>query len=72
MEIKKQINIIEDLVDEQSNYLVGNEVSLADAAMFPTTIFFMYILPRHFDWKEEEVLGPKLMKWWNFLVIAIH
>ena len=27
----------------------------------------MYMLPEFFAWEQSEVLGPRLMKWWNFM-----
>jgi glutathione S-transferase len=48
-------------------YLCGEQISLADATLFPTAIFAMFMLPQFFEWKESDVLGPRLTEWFNFM-----
>jgi glutathione S-transferase len=62
VELVKQLQIIEDLVVEDGIYLCGEHVSLADATLFPTTVFAAYMLPK-FD--VEPALPPKLSKWYQ-------
>lgn len=64
-EITKQLNVIEDLLgDSSSTYLCGDEISLADATLFPTAIFIDHMLPK-FD--IMPALPPKLATWYNRL-----
>lgn len=64
-ELVKQINVIENMMDNVSTmYLVGSEVSLADATLFPTAVFFDHILPK-FD--IQPALPPKLDAWFQNL-----
>ena len=78
-ELKQRFTEIEDLVTNfetkhypnlcsRGGYLCGNEISLADATLFPTAVFLMFMLPTFFQWKQEEVLGPRLTKWYNFML----
>ena len=74
-ELKKQLFGIEDIVATfdakypslAGNFLSGQEISLADVSLYPTVIFCMYMLPQFFGWDKADILGPKLMKWWNFM-----
>ena len=50
------------MADEEGIYLCGNEVSLADATLFPTLVFASYMLPK-FD--VSPALPPKLAKWFD-------
>jgi len=54
--------------DSSSKYLCGKEISLADATLFPTAIFLMFMLPQFFNWKDDDVLGPRLMAWYKFML----
>jgi histidine triad (HIT) family protein len=76
-EIIRQLTIIENLMvppividDSNTNnentrpyYLCGNEVSLADATIFPTMVFATYMLP-----KFDITVPPKLQEWYNQLL----
>ena len=77
-ELKKQWSIIESEIDtfesrhpELSNklqtYLCNSEISLADATLFPTAVFCMYMLPQFFGWNETDIFGPRLLKWYYFM-----
>jgi len=61
-ELKKQLNIIEDLVSDDGLYLCGNEVSLADASLFPTMIFVDAMFPK---FGINDGVPPKLSKWFH-------
>ena len=82
-ELKQRLTEIEGLVtnfetkypnlcnNSKSGYLCGgndNEISLADVTLFPTAVFLMFMLPTFFQWKNEDVLGPRLTKWYNFML----
>ncbi len=60
-ELIKQLNIIEShIVDGSGPFLCGQDVSLADATLFPTLIFIEYMLPK-FDILSG--IPPKMAKW---------
>jgi len=62
------MQIIDDLIEEDRNgpYLLGSEVSLADATLFPTMIFAQYMLPT-FGADEGEVLPTKIRSWYDLV-----
>ena len=47
--------------------LCGDTISLADATLYPTAVFAKYMLPQFFQWKESDVLGPRLTQWYHHL-----
>jgi diadenosine tetraphosphate (Ap4A) HIT family hydrolase/glutathione S-transferase len=65
-ELMRQLRIIEDLmvgppnVENGPYYLCGNDVSLADATIYPTMVFVSYMLPK-FDMEVPK----KLDDWYN-------
>lgn len=61
----KQLAIIENLIESDTLYLCGNEVSLADATLFPSLIFVQFMLPK-FD--IEPALPPKLSKYFENVI----
>eukprot|EP00588_Corethron_pennatum_P010985 CAMPEP_0194268438 /NCGR_PEP_ID=MMETSP0169-20130528/2767_1 /TAXON_ID=218684 /ORGANISM="Corethron pennatum, Strain L29A3" /LENGTH=359 /DNA_ID=CAMNT_0039009673 /DNA_START=131 /DNA_END=1210 /DNA_ORIENTATION=- len=65
-EFSKQMQIIDDLIENDRNgpYLLGSEVSLADATLFPTMIFAQFMLPK-FGVAEGEALPPKIQSWYQ-------
>lgn len=46
-------------------YVAGEDISFGDGALFPTFVFFVNILPRHYGWKSVFTGRPKLEIWWN-------
>jgi len=62
-EFRKQLGILDDLV-QGGNYLLGEEVSLADATLFPTAVFAQAMLPK-FGVPSDEALPPKLRQWFQ-------
>jgi len=68
---RKHLNIIEGFMgdDEDTTFLCGEEVSLADATLFPSLVFASYMLPK-FDEdlnNPQEPLPPKLKKYFDNL-----
>jgi diadenosine tetraphosphate (Ap4A) HIT family hydrolase/glutathione S-transferase len=60
---QKQLKVIDDLIEPADGmYLCGDEISLADATVFPSVIFAVYCLPK-FDISPP--LPPKLQKWFD-------
>ncbi|EFJ50701.1 hypothetical protein VOLCADRAFT_88491 [Volvox carteri f. nagariensis] len=45
-------------------YVAGDQVTAADAALFPTFVFFEFILPTYFGWGDVFAGRPKLAAWW--------
>ena len=74
---RKNWNIIESFLTDDNKYdgdeityLCGKDVSLADATLFPSAVFAMYMLPK-FDAdsenQEQPPLPPKLTSWFHNL-----
>jgi glutathione S-transferase len=61
-EYSKQLYVIADLMDDSGPYLCGDEVSLADATVFPSVIFAAYMFPK-FDSGMEQPIPAKIEKW---------
>lgn len=74
-ELMKQLRGIENLLQSfdnkfphlKGNFLCGNEISLADATLFPTVVFCVFMLPQFFNIQTNEFIGPLLQKWFEFL-----
>lgn len=63
-ELKKQLKVIDDLIenDKDGIYLCGNEVSLADASLFPTMVFIAEMLPK---FGIDDGVPSKLTNWFR-------
>lgn len=69
-EFRHQLGVIADNVpgnDVATPYLFGDEVTLADATLFPTAVFATFMLPK-FGVPAEEALPPKLARWYDAVV----
>jgi len=66
-ELVHQLHVLEKYVSEEGPFLTGREISLADATLFPTLVFILYMLPLQFGMSESAVLGEKLRRWWEFM-----
>lgn len=67
-EIKRQLDVIDDLLNGTGPYLFGEDVTLADATLFPTMIFANYMLPKMEGGvleSDENPLPPKIHTWFN-------
>ncbi|GIL70070.1 hypothetical protein Vretimale_3346 [Volvox reticuliferus] len=62
-QIAYQLNVLEGIVE--GPYVAGSQVTSADAALFPTFVFFEFMLPTYFGWKDVFAGRPKLAAWWN-------
>ena len=63
---RNNLAVIESFMgDETGMYLCGDEVSLADATLFPSMVFASYILPKFDD--TVPALPPKLARWYENL-----
>mmetsp|Transcript_42175 Transcript_42175/g.100116 ORF Transcript_42175/g.100116 Transcript_42175/m.100116 type:complete len:300 (-) Transcript_42175:178-1077(-) len=67
-ELRKQLKILSDAADPAGPYLAGSELSIADAAIFPTMLFVWNMLPRFLPSGEvfsPETEFPTLAKWFS-------
>ena len=80
-ELLKQVKLIEDTVtafdkkyyhlyskkniDNKSLFLAGDDISLADVTLYPTAIFFKFILPEYFG--ITDFFGERLNNWYAFM-----
>ena len=67
LEFQSQLQVLEDLVTDDGLYLCGSEVAYADAAIFPTLVFAVYMMPK-FDGAAEGfqiTLPPKLNQYFE-------
>ena len=62
-EVNKQLNVLEGLI--VGPYCVGDQVTEADFAMYPTFIFFQKLMPLVFGWGCVFENRPKLKAWWH-------
>jgi glutathione S-transferase len=58
-----QLDVLEGLAE--GPYLVGEELSSADAALFPTFVFMTFILEGIFGWEDVFKGRPKLRAYWD-------
>jgi glutathione S-transferase len=54
-------------LQESYPFLCGNEISLADATLFPTMVFCDFMLPQFFGYKQSDFMGPVLREWYTHL-----
>ena len=74
-EYSKQLYVIADLMDDNdTTYMCGNEVSLADATVFPSIVFASYMFPK-FDsqriFGDDSTKSPiplKIQRWYQRMI----
>lgn len=66
-EYSKQLYVIADLMQDDAMYACGDEVSLADATLFPSVIFAVHMFPK-FDSDLENPIPPKIEAWFQCLI----
>lgn len=70
-EYSKQLYAIADLMDndnsDSTTYMCGNEVSLADATVFPSIVFASHMFPK-FDAGIENPIPPKIESWYQRMI----
>jgi glutathione S-transferase len=70
-EYSKQLYTIADMMmdDDTSTgpYMCGNEVSLADATVFPSVVFATFMFPK-MDSGIEQPIPTKIQNWFNALI----
>lgn len=57
----------------QGDFLCGDKISLADATLFPTMVFFNFMLPKFFgDKVKEDFMSCKVLnKWFEFMSSSV-
>lgn len=63
-QIAAQLDVLEKLC-EAGPYFVGDKPTTTDAALFPTFIFLVFMLPSKFGWADVFAGKPKLNAWWE-------
>jgi len=69
-ELRKQLLVLDAAADAEGPYLAGPELSLADAAVFPTLVFADFILPKFAPSggppsDPAAGLGPRVYRWFQ-------
>lgn len=59
------------MTDRVGDYLCGTELSLADASVFASMVFFDFMIPQFFGGRREEYMGPRMLKWWSFMCSSV-
>ena len=66
-EFRHQLQVLNGMVNEGDEYLCGSEVSLADAAIFPTMVFAKHMLPK---FGFPDALPSKIDAWFERLKVT--
>jgi glutathione S-transferase len=66
-ELQRQYKVIDELVENNGSYLLGEDVSYCDATLFPTTVFVAFMLPK-FGILDEDALPSKIRNWFNRVI----
>jgi glutathione S-transferase len=63
-ELSAQLDILESMLHATGPYSAGPQLSTADAALFPTFVFYTTILPAVYSWQDIFTKRPRLARWW--------
>ena len=64
-ELHRQLGVLETALDADGPFVAGKELCGADAALFPTFVFYTHMLPRRFGWTDVFADKPRLRRWWD-------
>ena len=64
-ELHRQLGVLETALDAEGPYVAGAELCAADAALFPTFVFYTHMLPKRFGWADVFADKPRLRRWWD-------
>lgn len=70
-EYSKQLYMIADMMVDGGAYLCGDDVSLADATLFPSIVFASYMFPK-FDSGLENPIPAKIESWFRAVQLQDH
>eukprot|EP00590_Aulacoseira_subarctica_P002890 CAMPEP_0172415148 /NCGR_PEP_ID=MMETSP1064-20121228/1647_1 /TAXON_ID=202472 /ORGANISM="Aulacoseira subarctica , Strain CCAP 1002/5" /LENGTH=362 /DNA_ID=CAMNT_0013152053 /DNA_START=79 /DNA_END=1167 /DNA_ORIENTATION=- len=65
-ELQRQLSVIDELIDDNGPYVLGDEISYGDAALFPTMIFVKFMLPKF--GVSQALLPSKIQKWFDRVI----
>lgn len=63
-EIARQLDVLQGTLDAAGPFACGPALCSADAALFPTFVFYDFILPRVYGWRPVFESRPRLARWW--------
>jgi len=70
-EYSRQLYVISDLMNDQGPYMCGDEVSLADATVFPSVVFASFMFPK-FEFQEgssqQQPIPKKIEDWFQRMI----
>ena len=64
-ELHRQLAVVEASLEAEGPFCCGAELSTADAALFPSFVFYTEMLPAHFGWRDVFAGRPRLGAWWQ-------
>lgn len=67
-EYSKQLYVIADLMMDDATYMCGDEVSLADATVFPSIVFAAFMFPKFDFGAENDPIPPKIQAWFQRMI----
>ena len=59
-----QLDILEATLHPTGPYAAGGQLTTADAALFPTCVFWTNILPAVYGWPDVFARRPRMARWW--------
>jgi glutathione S-transferase len=65
--IDENLHVLEGLCSDAGPYFCGGEPSTADCGLFPSFVFFDFMLETQFGWPDCFYDKPKLKRWYHFL-----
>ena len=71
-ELHRQLGVLETTLDAAGPFVAGSELCAADAALFPTFVFYTHMLPRRFGWADVFADKPRLRRWWDTMCKDKH
>lgn len=65
--IDETLHVLEGLCSDEGPYFCGGDPSTADCGLFPSFVFFEFMLETQFGWPDCFYDKPKLKRWYNLL-----
>lgn len=67
-EYSKQLYVISKLLDDNGPYLCGDEISLADATVFPSIVFAAFMFPKFEFGAKRQPIPKKIEDWYQRMI----